>query len=64
MSDDSTSGSDERQALLEMPTGARKLTTIGMAQKTPGLCACGEHPDPDEPAEAHAEVGDEDEPLT
>jgi len=52
MSDERTNGNDQRPALLEMPTGARKLTTIGMAQKKPGLCACGEHPDPDEHAEA------------
>lgn len=59
MSHDKTNGSDEGQALLEMPTGARKLTTIGMAQKSPGLCACGEHPDPDGPAEAHPKLGED-----
>lgn len=56
MADDSAHSEEGGRELLEMPAGARKLTTIGMAQKVPGLCACGEHPDPDEHATADAEV--------
>lgn len=52
MADHDTRSDDRPVELLEMPAGAEKLTTIGMASKTPGRCACGEHPDPDEHAEA------------
>lgn len=58
MADDHTRTDDVRTDerppdLLQMPEGAQKLTTIGMAQKKPGLCACGEHPDPDAHDHAH-----------
>jgi hypothetical protein len=54
MSDDQANRSDARPSeLLAMPEGARRLTTIGMAQKEPGLCACGQHADPDAHAEPH-----------
>ena len=52
MADHDTRSNERPAELLEMPAGAEKLTTIGMASKTPGRCACGEHPDPDEHAEA------------
>lgn len=35
--------------------GAPMLQTLGQATKTPGRCACGEHADPDNPIEDHAE---------
>ena len=44
MTDERTDG----EGLLEMPAGARMLTTLGMARKTPGRCACGEHAEHDE----------------
>lgn len=51
---DDTHHDDAPVELLAPPPGAQMLTTLGMAKKTPGWCACGEHPE-----DAHDDDGGE-----
>lgn len=50
MSDDAPR--DRSPDFIDTPASAQMLQTLGQAAKTPGRCACGEHPDPDEHPDA------------
>lgn len=55
MSDDATRDHSPEfisPEFIDTPAGAQMLQTLGQAAKTPGRCACGEHPDPDEHPDA------------
>lgn len=54
---DDTHREDASVELLATPPGARMLTTLGMAKKTPGWCACGEHRDDEHAEHDHDDQG-------
>lgn len=54
---DDTHREDASVELPATPPGARMLTTLGMAKKTPGWCACGEHRDDEHAEHDHENQG-------